>query len=367
MDLTVIGGPNFSGRTERLRSWTGLPVQASDEATKTDNAFIGPDPVNALSGFAPTVLAELELMARDRDAFLGAKRAIEELGFGPILQQNPFTLSGGEQVVVATVAAAAGRPSRLAIDCAFEQLAADTRSRLLSWLETLDGELMVADNRLDEWYHGKSECQPASPHAPVIKPQTPERLQGTGIKIEIVDLCFSYPRGRQIFDRLNLTLEPNHAYHLRGPNGVGKTTLSKLLCGLLRPQKGEIRVNGVAVKPWRTPGQSVGYHFQNPTFQLFANSVHQQLANGATDMSLSKEFGLEEMLDAHPLDLPYVLRKRLAIAATIGRGRDCVVFDEPTLGQDVNASNAISTILQNIGGIRITHSFAFSNLAVIAL
>jgi energy-coupling factor transport system ATP-binding protein len=121
------------------------------------------------------------------------------------------------------------------------------------------------------------------------------------------------------------------------------------------------------MKPWKSPGQFVGYHFQNPTFQLFAHTVRHQLANDTCDVSLPEEFGLAGMLDVHPLDLPYVLRKRLAIATTIGRQRDCVVFDEPTLGQDANATDAISTILQNIGGLRITHSFAFSNLAVIAI
>lgn len=367
MDLTVIDGPNFSGRTERLRLWSGLPVSASEEAARTDNAFIGPDPVNALSGFAPTVLAELELMAQDRDAFIGARRVIEELGFGAILLQNPFTLSGGEQVVVATVAAAAGRPKRLAIDCAFEQLAAETRGGLLRWLETLDGELMIADNRLDEWYDGKAERLLACADAPQIEPRATGGLQGEGIKIEIIDLCFTYSRGRKIFDRLNLTLEANHVYHLRGPNGAGKTTLSKLLCGLLKPQSGEIRVNGAAVQPWKRPGHFVGYHFQNPTFQLFANTVQQQMGDDETDFDLLEEYGFAGMLDIHPLDLPYVLRKRVAIAATVSRRRKCVVFDEPTLGQDSNATKSIREMLRNIGGLRITHSLAFAELDALTL
>ena len=367
MDMKVISGSNFSGRTDRLRAWVGLPVNSTEDATKTDNALIGPDPINALSGLAPTVQAEFEIMARDLDAFSSAKRAIEGLGFGHVLQRNPFTLSGGEQVVVATVAAAAGRPRRMAIDCAFEQLAANTRDELLSWLETLDGDLMIADNRLDEWYGGESEQLEASHDAPTIQPRSAGHSKKDGVRIEIIDLSFAYPRGRQIFNRLNLVLEPNIAYHLRGANGAGKTTLSKLLCGLLVPQSGEIRVDGVAVKPWRNPGKYVGYHFQNPTFQLFASTVREQISDDIIGGGLAEEFGFAGQLEVHPLDLPYVLRKRLALAATIARGQNCLVFDEPTLGQDAKSTGAITTILQNVGGLRITHSLAFAHLTALNL
>lgn len=366
MDLTVIAGPNFSGRTARLRSWAGLPKLPSDETVVTANAYIGPDPVNALSGLAPTVHAEFELAAHDRDALADVRRAAQQLGFSHILEQNPFTLSGGEQAITAVLAAAAGRPDRLAIDSTLEQLAPPTRIMLLAWLADREGQLMIADNRTIEWHHGPVEEHIALPDAPVLSPDTDDDVP-VSPQIDIHKLSFGYPGGRRVFDGLSLQFERGKAYHLKGANGAGKSTLSKLLSGLLKPDSGEIHFDGVRVEPWRKPGRLVSYHFQNPSFQLFAQTVARQLTDARDIERTARQFGLKTQLAEHPLDLPFVLRKRLALAASVSRPSEFLILDEPTLGQDDQACRDINILLNGRGGLTISHSVQPTSSTVITI
>jgi energy-coupling factor transport system ATP-binding protein len=356
MDLTVLEGPNFSGRSKLLRAWAGLAEKVGAEPLEQGDAYVGPDPIDSLSGLAPTVAAELELAAADDAALAAVRSALEELGFGYTLQRNPFTLSGGEQTVVAVLAAAAGRPCRLAIDSTLEQLAAPTRAGLLAWLSGWDGALMLADNRLDEWYSGPANRLTRAPDAPVLRPNIPGGDFPSTPHVEIRSLHFSYPGGQSVFKDFDLTLEAGKSYQLRGPNGVGKSTLSKILCGLLKPVRGEILVDGVRTQPWRAPGRLVSYHFQNPSLQLFSRTVEHELARSFDPTATAARFGLNGDAKNHPLDLPFVLRKRLALAAAIDRPARFLILDEPSLGQDSEAFAAISELVYNRGGLTITHS-----------
>jgi len=363
----VLSGDNFSGRTARLREWVGLPNDPGAEVNPSSNAYVGLDATMALSGMAPTVETEFELMAKDGAALSEGRSALERLGLQRVLPQNPFTLSGGEQVAVAIIAAAIGRPNRLAIDCALEQLASETRNGLIDWLGERDGVAMIADNRLDEWHDGPVERLAPPINAPHISDTPPEELKAEPVSIELVDLTFGYTKDRLVFDRLNLTFEAGHSYHLQGPNGAGKTTLSKLLCGLLKPKGGEIRVNGRKVELWRTPGRYVSYHFQNPSYQLFAKTIAHQLHSAPNPELAARHVGLPLTLADHPLDLPFVLRKRLALGSSLFRNRNFLIADEPTLGQDNQEASAMSQLLSHFGGHRISHSRLFDDLAVVAL
>lgn len=366
--MQVIDGPNFSGRTERLREWTGLNHYLNAEVNYSQYAYIGPDITSALSGIAPTVNAEFELAASDRDALIESRNTLEELGFGYCLNQNPFTLSGGEQAVVAILAATAMRPKRFAIDCALEQLSPDTRTNVLSILSRIDSEIMIADNRRDEWWAGPIEKLSAKIDSPALCPEVKLRFSQDPCEVELFDLSYSYTKGRIILDKLNLKFEAGVAYQLKGPNGCGKSTLSKILSGLLRPTSGEIRVNGKTVKMWRTPGKFFRYHFQNPDFQLFSTTVNKQLTQSGQYNSLTKWFGLDQFLNHHPLDLPFVLRKRVALATTMSSQAGFLIFDEPTLGQDKNSSQSIITLSTiGVSSIIVSHSRNYSNLSDIWL
>ncbi len=364
MSVTLIAGANFSGRTQRLRDWSGLEADKLPVGTA---AYVGPDPLSALSGFAPTVRGEIDFAARDAETSKVAVSLLEELGFSYILDRNPFALSGGEQVAAAVAAALALRPERLAIDAALEQLAADVRDRLVQWLHESDTDVRIADNRQAEWYRGPVETLPAPADTPTVNvwdglvPHVPRVL------VEITGLDFTYPNGTRVFRDFSARLEPGIAYRLAGANGSGKSTLSKLLCGLLKPQRGTIRIDGQPVRPWRRPGDLASYHFQNPNFQIFARSVRDQLRRSAKPSATAMGFGLGNALETHPLDLPFVLRKRLALASAFTIKAALLVLDEPTLGQDDEAAQGIRVPAVKRAGVIISHSKIYEDLPTLAL
>ncbi|MBK7670557.1 MAG: ATP-binding cassette domain-containing protein [bacterium] len=373
-NITCIDGPNFSGRTTHLRRHVGLgpegPLRRAGDQEPA--AYVGPEVYNCISGLAATVIDELRLYRPSLDS--------DFLSVVPrrILGRNPFTLSGGEQATLAIAAAVGLGPGRLSLDCALEQIDDELRGALLSWLP---GQLpagchtLLADNRLGEYPRHLSQSteylsadlptgpplfghisQAATKFSPLVEAQDIE-LDGVG---------FGYPHAELIFRKCTLKLTPGRVYSLRGRNGAGKSTLAKLMAGVLRPKSGRFRMGGVEFQPWRHPGHAVAYHFQNPDLQLFETSVRRELEAGAFDrrddvLQVAGMFGLAEVMDTHPLDLPFSMRKRVALAATVAMRRPWTIIDEPTLGQDTVASREIGRIIGGIaesgaGVILISHS-----------
>ena len=67
--------------------------------------------------------------------------------------------------------------------------------------------------------------------------------------LQIENLEFSYhKKGNPIFNGINLTIQPGSVYGLLGKNGIGKSTLLYMMCGLMFPHKGSIRFDGIEVK-----------------------------------------------------------------------------------------------------------------------
>jgi ABC-type multidrug transport system ATPase subunit len=232
---------------------------------------------------------------------------------------------------------------------------------VFKYLSEADGTLMLTDNRLDEWFSGLAEQMEAAEGAPLLCPDETMQVASPPCEIEVRDLCFSYMKGRPVLKNINLKFEAGAKYLLRGPNGIGKTTLSKILCGIIKPTSGEIRVNGRAVQPWRKPGLFTSYAFQDPDLQLFATTVREQLANSKWYSAAIRWYGLEKFSDQHPLDLPYVLKKRLTIAGALAREPHFTILDEPTIGQDRRSALDSRSFRSRDAGIIISHSKVYAD------
>jgi energy-coupling factor transport system ATP-binding protein len=170
-------------------------------------------------------------------------------------------------------------------------------------------------------------------------------------ELSVLNLSFTY-RGRgqrngtPALRDVSFDLPTGACVALIGPNGSGKTTLSKLLNGILKPDPGQFLLDGNPVAPYRRPGSFVAYAFQNPDDQLFAHTVCHEIEFGPRNLGLPRTevehnareaaelLGLSEAMNEHPLDLPFVLRKRVSVAAALAMGRPWTVLDEPTLAQD---------------------------------
>ncbi len=167
--------------------------------------------------------------------------------------------------------------------------------------------------------------------------------------IETIDLWYAYDTV-DILKGVNFKAERGKITLLLGRNGAGKTTLLLHLNGLLKPIKGEVRIDG---KPIRYDKKSlievrrkVGFVFQNPDDQIVAPTVWQEIAFGLKNLGMDDdeiEIKVKKALEWVGLagfenKLCNLLsggeKKRVSIASVIVMDPEIVILDEPTSGLD---------------------------------
>lgn len=197
--------------------------------------------------------------------------------------------------------------------------------------------------------------------------------------IEVSNLIFEYSNGHRAIDGINLKVDKGESIAIVGQNGAGKTTFVKMLNGLLKPSKGDVVVDGWNTKDYTTAklARKVGYVFQNPDDQIFHSNVFDEIAfapktAGLDDKAVEEKVlevaevsGLSDYLDDNPYDLPYSIRKFIAIASILALDSEIVILDEPTAGQDKRGMEIIENIINylvrnNKSVITITHDMEFT-------
>ena len=164
--------------------------------------------------------------------------------------------------------------------------------------------------------------------------------------IETIDLWFSY-RDRDVLKGVNFRAERGEVTVLLGRNGAGKTTLLMHLNGLLKPKRGEVRVDGKRVeyskKGLMELRKKVAFVFQNPDDQIISPTVWQEVAFGPMNAGIYNEKVIKEALKAMGLEgyenrlcntLSGGEKKRLTIASVLAMNPDYIIMDEPTAGLD---------------------------------
>jgi len=166
---------------------------------------------------------------------------------------------------------------------------------------------------------------------------------------------------------------------VRGKNGCGKTTLTKLLAGILRPSSGNVTIDSIDTSSMGLFdfGRRVGYVFQNPNRQLFCDTVYNEVAFGLRNMKMEEEqttekvsyylgyFDLMQYGDLYPGKLSMGEKQRLALAAVLALGTDYLVLDEPTTGLDARRSGELGLLLSELrdqfgcGIVLVSHEAGF--------
>jgi energy-coupling factor transport system ATP-binding protein len=181
--------------------------------------------------------------------------------------------------------------------------------------------------------------------------------------IEAKDLWYRYSQGSDWALRgVSLNIVRGEFIGLIGENGAGKTTLAKHLNGLLKPNRGFVKVLGMDTK--RTPtskiARHVGYVFQNPDSQIFATTIYEEIASGLKKLGYSNEeiaerieYALKAVDLKKPLTIsPHILsfgeRHRLAIATILAIKPDVIILDEPFAGIDYRRSLQMLQILRKL-------------------
>lgn len=173
-------------------------------------------------------------------------------------------------------------------------------------------------------------------------------------KIELKNVSYTYNKGlstaQKALDNISISIDGGIT-GLMGHTGSGKSTLVQMLNGLLKPDEGSVILDGCDI--WKEPKKirevrfKAGLVMQYPEYQLFAETVREDIAFGPTNMGISgdelksrvisaaKFAGLsEDCLDKSPFELSGGQKRRAALAGVIAMNPEILILDEPAAGLD---------------------------------
>ena len=185
-------------------------------------------------------------------------------------------------------------------------------------------------------------------------------------RLEFHDVAMAFPGATgPLFESLSYVIEPGSVIGIMGANGTGKSTLVKLIVGLLDPGRGQVLADGVDLRQLATPWwrQQVMYMPQEPMFlngsyrdniTLLDPDIEDARLNEIVRQADLRRFldgtatGIDTQITDGGRSLPMGIRKRLALArALVGNGK-LAVFDEPTEGLDVEGCEAIFQVMNTL-------------------
>jgi cobalt/nickel transport system ATP-binding protein len=182
--------------------------------------------------------------------------------------------------------------------------------------------------------------------------------------LEARGLVYNYDREVCALRGLDFTARRGRKLAVLGANGAGKSTLFLHLNGTLRPEMGELRINGQLagyrrreLLEWR---RRIGLVFQNPDDQLFAPTVEQDISFGPMNLGLDKEevhrrvdeslqaMGIEDLRERPVHSLSFGQKKRAAIAGIVAMRPEVLILDEPSAGLDPQGVESLLVILEEL-------------------
>jgi branched-chain amino acid transport system ATP-binding protein len=196
---------------------------------------------------------------------------------------------------------------------------------------------------------------------------------GSVLEVRNVSVRFG---GLTALDAVSLAVPPRHVMGVIGPNGAGKTTLLNVLCGFIRPDEGEVLFGGSRhnVRPHRLAALGVARTLQG--VGLYAGlSALENVMTGATcraragfwsallalprasrderrlrDLAVQalERVGAAEVADARPTELPYGMRKRIALARALVAGPRLILLDEPASGLDQAELDELGRLIRDL-------------------
>ncbi len=193
--------------------------------------------------------------------------------------------------------------------------------------------------------------------------------------LEIEDLSFRYgnPRERsqnEVLRQVNLLVKEEECVGLIGANGVGKSTLLKLLTGLLEVQSGRIKIAGLEMKKeyLEKIRAQIGYVFQDSDSQLFMSTVYEDVAFAPRNYGKSEEeverltmralgqVCMEGRKDRQIYRLSGGEKKLASIATVLAMEAKLMLLDEPTVALDPKNRKNLIRVINGLPGAKIIAS-----------
>ena len=164
-------------------------------------------------------------------------------------------------------------------------------------------------------------------------------------------LSFGYSSSHQVLTNISLSLDNGHIHGLLGCNGIGKTTLLKLICGIMRPQRGEVRVCGV--DPFERNAEMMRelmiipeeFDLPNISLERYAavTSPFYPRFNKGQMLGYCQEFHVNPTERLHSMSMGQ--RKKAYLAFALACNVKMLLLDEPTNGLDIPSKSTFRRIL----------------------
>jgi len=399
-ERVLLTGSSGSGKTTFLRCCNGLIPHARPGIFKGDVFIRGQNTRDCtISDLATTV----GMIFQDPDHQIFSNNVVSEIAFGPeqlgwpasridravteileLFRLDPLRdrqtteLSWGERQRLAIASVVVLRPAILILDEPFSGLDAANAAGLLDLLDTLNRSsgmtIVLSEHRAElvaRWASRRITLVDGKITEPSVSdalqrnspPCRTARTAGAGI-VTLQNVTFRHP-GREIpaMDSVSLSIYSGEVTVLSGPNGSGKSTLLKLLNGLLRPDSGEVIVDGTDVRE-RTVAEiarTVGLVCQHADYQLFGESIEEELAFAPANLGtlpdiitqrtdhVREQLGIVHLgLAVSPLALSVGEKQRVSIASVLAMDTPVLALDEPTLGLDPGAKHRLAGLIDTL-------------------
>ena len=190
------------------------------------------------------------------------------------------------------------------------------------------------------------------------------------IHIYIENVSFGYEKGTEILSHISLRGEENDSIGLIGANGVGKSTLLKLLVGLYLDFEGSIRVEEIPVEKNTLSliRSRIGYVFQDSDSQLFMTTAYEDVAFAPRNYGLPdsevqmrveqalRMTGIEHLRDKQIYKMSGGEKKLVSIATILSMTPDIILMDEPSIALDPRNRRNLIHILNSFDHLKIIAS-----------
>ena len=196
---------------------------------------------------------------------------------------------------------------------------------------------------------------------------------GSVLEVKSVTVRFG---GLTALDAVSLAVPPRHVMGVIGPNGAGKTTLLNVLCGFIRPDDGEVHFSGRQhqVRPHNLASlgvartlQGVGLYngltalenvmvgatnqakagFWSALLSLPRAGRDERRLRGLAEQALER-VGAADVADARPAELPYGMRKKVALARALAAKPGLILLDEPASGLSESELNDLGDLIRDL-------------------
>ena len=197
-----------------------------------------------------------------------------------------------------------------------------------------------------------------------------------GSAVYLKNLWFTYPGGQEVLKGVSLVIEKGEFVTVLGENGAGKSTMLRLLTGLLKPDRGSVKVLGrdAGRNGFKELRRHIAYLSQNPNDYLFQDTVEDELLFTLKNFGLKDTSAAAEMLErfhltryrrTNPRDLSSGERQRVALASVLVTSPGLIILDEPTRGVDFRLKEELGVFLRQEAAkgrtvLVVTHDVEFA-------